>query len=90
MFRRWEIAWRSPEPSRLPRSDWDGSPVITHFELNPIRVRNIIICSVVVFCASSRMMKALFSVRPRMKASGATSITLRSISAETSSKLIIS
>jgi hypothetical protein len=50
------------------------------FEPKPMRVRNIFICSIVVFCASSRMMKASFSVRPRMKASGATSITLRSIS----------
>ena len=39
-----------------------------------MRVRNIFICSGVVFCASSRMMKLSLSVRPRMKASGATSI----------------
>jgi hypothetical protein len=39
-----------------------------------MRVRNIFICSGVVFCASSRMTKAWFSVRPRMKASGAISI----------------
>jgi hypothetical protein len=32
-----------------------------------MRVRNIFICSGVVFCASSRMMKAWLSVRPRMK-----------------------
>ena len=32
-----------------------------------------------VFCASSRMMKLSFSVRPRMKASGATSIVPRSM-----------
>ena len=43
-----------------------------------MRVRNIFICSGVVFCASSRMTKALFSVRPRMKASGAISMALRS------------
>ena len=49
------------------------SPVITIRELNPRRVRNIFICSGVVFCASSRMTKAWFNVRPRMKASGATS-----------------
>ena len=41
-----------------------------------MRVRNIFICSTVVFCASSRMMKESLSERPRMKASGATSITL--------------
>ena len=40
-----------------------------------MRVRNILICSTVVFCASSRMMNASFSVRPRMNASGATSMT---------------
>ena len=33
------------------------SPVTTIFELKPSRVRNIFICSGVVFCASSRMMK---------------------------------
>ena len=40
-----------------------------------MRVRNIFICMLVVFCASSRMTKACASVRPRMKASGAISIT---------------
>ncbi len=47
-------------------------------ELWPRRVTNIFICSVVVFWASSMMMKASDKVRPRMKASGATSITLLS------------
>ena len=42
---------------------------------SPSRVRNIFICTGVVFCASSRMTKALDSVRPRMKASGAISIS---------------
>ena len=32
------------------------SPVITALVPNPMRVRNIFICSGVVFCASSRMM----------------------------------
>ena len=54
------------------------SPVTTTFEPKPMRVRNIFICSGVVFCASSRMMKLLLSVRPRMKASGATSTVPRS------------
>ena len=40
-----------------------------------MRVRNIFICMLVVFCASSRMTKECASVRPRMKASGAISIT---------------
>ena len=40
------------------------SPETTIFEPAPIRVRNIFICDTVVFCASSRMMKASFSVRP--------------------------
>ena len=44
-----------------------------------MRVRNIFICSGVVFCASSRMMTASFNVRPRMKASGAIWITLFSM-----------
>ncbi|MNL85223.1 hypothetical protein D3C87_2134690 [compost metagenome] len=42
---------------------------------SPRRVRNIFICIDVVFCASSRMTAALASVRPRMKASGAISMT---------------
>ena len=42
------------------------SPVMTALEPKPMRVRNIFICSGVVFWASSRMMKALDSVRPRM------------------------
>ena len=45
-----------------------------------MRVRNIFICSGVVFCASSRMMNELLSVRPRMNASGATSTVWRSSS----------
>ncbi len=56
------------------RSTWVMSPVTTIFEPKPSRVRNIFICSGVVFCASSRMMNASLSVRPRMYARGATSI----------------
>ena len=41
---------------------------------SPSRVRNIFICIDVVFCASSRMTQQLERVRPRMKASGATSM----------------
>mgnify|MGYP006962769293 CR=1 FL=1 len=40
--------------------------VITNLELKPRRVRNIFICSGVVFCASSSTTKASLSVRPRM------------------------
>ncbi len=69
----------SPERWSRSRSICVTSPVTTIFELNPSRVRNILICSGVVFCASSRMMKLSFSVRPRMKASGATSTVPRSI-----------
>ena len=43
-----------------------------------MRVRNIFICSRVVFCASSRITKAWLSVRPRMKARGAISSCPRS------------
>ena len=50
------------------------SPVTTICEPKPSRVRNIFICSGEVFCASSRMMNASLSVRPRMYASGATSM----------------
>ena len=51
---------------RPGRSTWVTSPVTTIFEPKPSRVRNIFICSGVVFCASSRMMNASLSVRPRM------------------------
>ncbi len=55
-------------PLWLPpgRSTWVTSPVTTIFEPNPSRVRNIFICSGEVFCASSKMMKASYRVRPRM------------------------
>ena len=66
------------------------SPVTTIFELKPSRVRNIFICSGLVFCASSRITNESFSVRPRMKASGATSITPRSRYWETRSGSIMS
>ena len=51
------------------------SPVMTVFELKPSRVRNIFICSGVVFCASSRIMNESFKVRPRMNARGAISMS---------------
>ncbi len=54
------------------------SPVTIIFEPNPSRVRNIFICSGLVFWASSRITKESLSERPRMKASGATSIVPRS------------
>ncbi len=87
--RRWSAPqmWMSSMPSRIStaarrpdrwspgRSTCVMSPVTTTLEPNPSRVRNIFICSAVVFCASSRMMNASLSVRPRMYASGATSIT---------------
>ena len=68
-------------PDILPagRSVCVTSPVTTAREPKPMRVRNIFICSGVVFCASSRMMKESLSERPRMNASGATSMTLRSM-----------
>src|SRR5438552_7419716 len=67
-----------PERWSLSRSICVMSPVTTIFELNPSRVRNIFICSGLVFCASSRMMNESLSVRPRMKASGAISMAPRS------------
>ena len=62
-----------PETPR-GRSSWVMSPVMTIFEPKPRRVRNIFICSGVVFWASSKMRKASLKVRPRMKASGAISM----------------
>ena len=64
-------------PERCPpgRSIWVMSPVTTILDPKPRRVRNIFICSGVVFWASSSTMNESLSVRPRMYASGATSIT---------------
>ena len=62
------------------------SPVTTTLDPKPMRVSTIFICSVVVFWASSMITKASLSVRPRMKAMGATSMALRSSSRETFSK----
>ena len=75
------IRSRPPRPLRPPAtSTWVVSPVTTALDPKPMRVRNIFICSGVVFCASSRMMKLELSVRPRMNASGATSTAPRSSS----------
>ena len=76
---RTSCTWISPEAWSRGRSTWVTSPVTTTLEPKPRRVRNICICSGLVFCASSRMMKESFSVRPRMNASGATSIVPRSM-----------
>ena len=58
----------------LPRSLWLRSPVMIILLSIPMRVRNIFICSGVLFCISSAMMKALSKVRPRMNPSGDISI----------------
>ena len=70
-----------PEAWPLARSICVTSPVTTALEPKPMRVRNIFICSGVVFCASSRITNEWLSVRPRMKASGAISMAPRSKSA---------
>src|SRR4051794_9593483 len=87
---RMSCTWISPERCSRGRAIWVMSPVTTTFEPNPRRVRNICICSGEVFCASSRMMNESFSVRPRMKASGATSIVPRSMYAVSFSGSIMS
>ncbi len=75
------MATASFRPLRCPRgrSICVMSPVMIIFVLVPMRVRNILICAVVVFCASSRMTTASLSVRPRMKARGAICMTCFSI-----------
>ena len=60
------IASTSPLTRSGGRSTCVVSPEMTIFDPIPNRVRNIFICETVVFWASSRMMKALLSVRPRM------------------------
>jgi len=79
-------------PERLPpgRSICVTSPVTTIREPKPSRVRNIFICSGDVFCASSRMMNESLRVRPRMNASGATSISPLSMSVASFSASIMS
>ena len=72
------IASTSPDVRPVGRSIWVMSPVITALAPNPSRVRNIFICSDVVFCASSRMTNESLSVRPRMNAIGAISMVPRS------------
>src|SRR5207244_4419385 len=82
--------WISPDACSRGRSTCVTSPVTTIFEPKPSRVRNICICSGDVFCASSRMTKLSLSVRPRMNASGATSIVPRSMYALSFSGSIVS
>jgi len=69
----------SARPLDFPsgRSTCVTSPVTTARDPRPMRVRNIRICSRVVFCASSKITNESESVRPRMNASGATSIVPR-------------
>ena len=57
------------------RSICVGSPVTTMRAPSPRRVSTIFICRREAFWASSTMTKAWLSVRPRMKAMGATSIS---------------
>src|SRR5258706_784855 len=66
--------WMRPEAWPLARSICVTSPVTTAFEPKPMRVRNIFICSGVVFCASSRITNEWLSVLPRMNARGAISM----------------
>ena len=64
--RRISIVRTSPLSLLRGRSICVTSPVTMNLALRPMRVRNILICESVVFCASSKMTKALSSVRPRM------------------------
>ena len=56
--------------SRSGRSICVVSPVTTILELKPAGEDHLHLLGV-LFCASSRMMKLSFNVRPRMKAMGA-------------------
>ncbi len=83
------VTSRSPD-APCGRSIWVMSPVTTMRVPKPRRVRNIFICSGVVFCASSSTTNESLRVRPRMYASGATSIVPLAMSFGTSSGSIIS
>lgn len=61
-------------PQYLGRSTWSRSPLSTILLPLPMRVMNILICSMVQFWASSRMAKVLWKLRPRMNSSGHISI----------------
>ena len=74
----------------LRKSTCVRSPVTTAVVPKPMRVRNIFICSIVVFCGLVEDTNESLSVRPRMYASGAISMTLRSSSLATFSAPIIS
>ena len=76
---RMRSACTSPDTCDEGRSICVMSPVTIIFVFMPMRVRNILIWADVVFCASSRMTTASFSVRPRMKASGAIWMTFWSM-----------
>src|SRR5262245_23765988 len=78
---RMSCTWIRPDACSRGRSICVTSPVTTTLEPNPSRVRNICICSGLVFWASSRMMKESLRVLPRMKARGATSMVPRSMKA---------
>jgi hypothetical protein len=71
--------WGRPESWMDGRSIWLRSPVITIFEFWPRRVRNIFIWEMVLFWASSKIIKASDSVRPRINARGAISMVPISI-----------
>src|SRR6266480_4853951 len=63
------IFWTATMPLFCPRarSICVMSPVTTAFEPKPMRVRNIFICSGVVFWASSRMTNEWFRERPQVR-----------------------
>ena len=72
-------ACTNPDVCEAGRSICVMSPVTIILVFIPIRVRNILICCAVVFCASSRITTASFSVRPRIKANGAIWIMFNSM-----------
>ena len=72
-------ACTNPDVCEAGRSICVMSPVTIILVFIPIRVRNILICCVVVFWASSKMTTASFSVRPRIKANGAIWIMFNSM-----------
>ncbi len=52
------------------RSIWEGSPLTTHRAFRPMRVRNIFICSGVVFCASIKDDKGVVQGAPAHEGEG--------------------
>ena len=70
---------RHPAPPPIGSAQGDGAAVAAGVSTPSIRVKNILICVSVAFCASSKIAKEFFKVLPLINARGAISISPISI-----------